>query len=316
MTEPTVKITGIVFARLQAPDLDVMEEFLTEFGMVRSARTDKALYMRGTDPLHHIHVTHKGDPAYISVAYNVASEDDLKALAKLPDASGVETIDEPGGGKRVRLRDPHSGFLIEAVHGIETPAPIVPGDRPLNWDADVLETIGEPRRLQFGPSRVKRVTHAVFATPHIKESLAWFDQTFGLLPTDQFYRGDRSNIVGAFHRLDRGSQIVDHHVLNLYQSENSGLQHVSFVVQDVDDLFIGHNHLKRIDKYEHMRGPGYHVPGGQIFDYWLNPWGQMHEHWLTTRAFTAASPVNLMPAPKEADPTSRFAKTIMAQAAQ
>ncbi len=316
MSEPTAKITGIVFARLQAPDLDAMEEFLTEFGLVRSARTETALYMRGTDPLHHIHVTHKGDPAFISIAYNVAGESDLKALAALPGASGIEAIDEPGGGKRVRLRDPFNGFLIEAVHGIETPAPLPVTDRPLAWSAEVLATIGEPRRLQFGPSRVKRVTHAVFATPRIKETLAWFRQTFGLLPTDEFYRGDRSNIVGSFYRLDRGPEAVDHHVLNCYQGPNAGLQHVSFVVQDIDDLFIGHNHLMRLGKYEHMRGPGYHVPGGQIFDYWLNPWGQMHEHWLTTRAFTAASPINLMPAPKEADPTSRFAKTIMPQAAQ
>jgi hypothetical protein len=83
------------------------------------------------------------------------------------------------------------------------------------------------------------------------------------------------------------------------------------VVQDIDDLFIGHNHLERLGKYEHMRGVGYHVPGGQVFDYWLDPWGQMHEHWITTRQFTAKSPMNLMPAPKEADPNSRFSQTVM-----
>ena len=74
------------------------EEFLTAFGMVRAARTPTALYMRGTDPVHHIHVTEKGDPRFIGFAWLVASEDDLKAAAKLPGASGIETIDEPGGG--------------------------------------------------------------------------------------------------------------------------------------------------------------------------------------------------------------------------
>ena len=86
-------------------------------------------------------------------------------------------------------------------------------------------------------------------------------------------------------------------------------------MQDIDDLFVGHNHLRRLGKYEHLRGVGYHVPGGQVYDYWLNPWGQMHEHWLTTRRFTAASAINLMPAPKEHDPQSRFANTLMAQVA-
>jgi hypothetical protein len=60
-----------------------------------------------------------------------------------------------------------------------------------------------------------------------------------------------------------------------------------------------------------MRGVGYHPPGGQIYDYWLSPWEQMHEHWLTTQRFTAASATNLVPAPPEADPNSRFANTLM-----
>ncbi len=315
MTTPTVKVSDIAFGRLRAPDLDAMEEFLTEFGMFRSARTATTLYMRGTDPSHHIHVTEKGEPGFVSLAYRVESEDDLKALAKVAGASGVEHIDEPGGGKRVRMRDPYNGFLLEIVHGTEQLAPLTVGDRPLNWSPEVLETIGDPRRMQFGPSRIKRLSHGVLPTPHLKETLTWFRETFGMLCTDAFYVGDRSNVVGSFYRLDRGAGPVDHHVLNCYHSATPGLQHLSFEVHDIDDLFVGHNHLKRIGKFEHMRGVGYHPPGGQVYDYWLNPWGQMHEHWYTTRHFTAASATNLMPAPKEMDPNSRFAKTIMLQVA-
>ena len=311
MTNPTVKVKNIAFARLQAPDLDKMEDFLTQFGMFRSARTENALYMRGTDPAHHIHVTHKGDPGFISFAYTVDSEDDLRKLTSVPGASGIENIDEPGGGKRVRLRDPHNGYLIEAVHGVKDLEPIKVQPHPLNWSADVLSTIGDPSRLQFGPSRVKRMTHAVISTTHINETLEWFRQTFGLLPTDEFYRDDRSNVVGSFHRLDRGAEPVDHHVLNCYKGLKPGLQHFAYVVQDVDDLFIGNNHLQKLGKFEHMRGVGYHPPGGQVYDYWLDPWGQMHEHWFTNRGFTAKSAANLMPAPKEADPNSRFSQTVM-----
>jgi catechol 2,3-dioxygenase-like lactoylglutathione lyase family enzyme len=313
MSKPVVKISDIAFARIQAPDLDKMEEFLTEFGMVKQVRTATALYMRGTDPSHHIHVTHKGEPGFLSVAYKVRSEDDLKALAALPGASMTEMLDEPGGGKRVRLREPTNGFLVEAVHGIETPAPIQVGFRPLKWGPEVMATVGDPTRFQFGPSRVKRISHAVFSTPRLVETLAWFRQTFGLIPTDEFYRGDRSNLVGSFHRIDRGEELVDHHVLNCYHSPTPGMQHISYEVQDIDDLFIGFNHLAKLNKYEHMRGVGYHPPGGQVFDYWLDPWGQMHEHWFTTRRFTASTPSNLVPAPPEADPNSRFAKTIMPQ---
>ena len=47
----------------------------------------------------------------------------MKKLAKAPGASGVENIDEPGGGKRVRLTEPN-GYQIEVVCGIEQVAPI------------------------------------------------------------------------------------------------------------------------------------------------------------------------------------------------
>ena len=112
------KVTDIAYGRLRSPDLDVMEEFLTRFGMHRSERTANALYMRGTDPVHHIHVTEKGDPKFVGIAYHAPSEDDLKTLAKAPGASGIENIDEPGGGKRVRLTEPN-GYQIEVVCGMD-----------------------------------------------------------------------------------------------------------------------------------------------------------------------------------------------------
>ena len=79
-----IKVRDIAHVRLRSPDLDAQEEFLTEFGMVRAARTDTALYMRGTDPAHHIHVTEKGEPGFVGFAYRATSEDDLKTVAKLP----------------------------------------------------------------------------------------------------------------------------------------------------------------------------------------------------------------------------------------
>src|SRR5262249_39513627 len=102
-----IKVTDLAYGRLRAPDLDLAEEFLTQFGMTRADRTPTALYMRGTDATHHIHVTEKGDPGFVGLAYYAASLDDLRRVAKAPGASAVESIDEPGGGKRVRLKEPN-----------------------------------------------------------------------------------------------------------------------------------------------------------------------------------------------------------------
>src|SRR5437867_2102093 len=84
-----IKVTDLAYGRLRAPDLDTAEEFLTHFGMVRSARTPTALYMRGTDAPHHLHVTEKGDPGFVRLAYYAASPDDHKKVATAPGAAGL-----------------------------------------------------------------------------------------------------------------------------------------------------------------------------------------------------------------------------------
>jgi len=81
-----IKVTDLAYGRLRAPDLDVAEEFLTHFGMVKAERTANALYMRGTDPAHHIHVTEKGDPKFVGFAYYAATS---PAAAS---ASGCESL--------------------------------------------------------------------------------------------------------------------------------------------------------------------------------------------------------------------------------
>jgi hypothetical protein len=142
-----IKATDLAYGRLRAPDLDLMEEFLTRFGMTRAERTPTALYMRGTDPVHHIHVTEKGDPKFVGFAYAAASEDDLHRLAEAPGASAVEPIDEPGGGKRVRLTEPN-GYQIEVVHGIASVAPLkIPPRQKLNTGDNPLSRAGELMRL-------------------------------------------------------------------------------------------------------------------------------------------------------------------------
>jgi hypothetical protein len=61
---PITKVRDIAYGRLRPPDLDAMEVFLTEFGMVRAERTKDALYVRGTDADPFIHATEKRDPGF------------------------------------------------------------------------------------------------------------------------------------------------------------------------------------------------------------------------------------------------------------
>ena len=137
-----IKVTDIAYARLRAPDLDLQAEFLENFGLVpERTSTNNAIYYRGTDPVHHIHITEKGDPKFVGIAYHAASEDDLKTLAKVPGASGIENLDEPGGGKRVRLTEPN-GYQIEVVWGMDK----VAGDPGAASGAQLRLRAARPRR--------------------------------------------------------------------------------------------------------------------------------------------------------------------------
>ena len=278
---PVIKVCDLAYGRLRAPDLDAEEEFLTAFGMVRAERTPTALYMRGTDPARHIHITEKGEPGFVGFAWHARSEDDLKTVSKLPGGSGIESIDEPGGGKRVRLTEPN-GYTIEVVYGIAPLPPLAVNRQPVNSGAEPLKRAGEEMRIADGPASVKRIGHAVLGSPRNVETVRWFRETLGLVQSDDIYAGERDNIIGQFSRLDNGDAFVDHHAFFCMRNQRAGLNHLSYEVQDIDDVFMGHEHMRRIGKFEHMWGIGRHLLGSQVYDYWADPWGRVHEHWADT----------------------------------
>ena len=292
---PNIKVSDIAYGRLRSPDLDVSEEFLTRFGMKRADRTATALYMRGTDPAHHIHVTEKGEPKFVGLAYYAEREDDLKRLAKAPGASEVEAIDEPGGGKRVRLTEPN-GYQIEVVHGIATLPAIEAKRQKLNTGEAPLSRAGELMRLPKGPSHVKRIGHGVLMTPKFHETVGWFREMLGFVCSDDVYAGEKDNLIGSFNRCDRGDAYVDHHVFFCLNHAKTGLNHLSFEVPDIDDVAMGHDYLAQFDKYEHMWGIGRHVLGSQVYDYWADPWGRVHEHWADSDRLNLANGSNLVAA--------------------
>jgi len=290
-----IKVADFAYPRMEAPDLDAMEEFLTHFGFLRAERTPDALYMRGTDSPHHLHVVHKGGTKFIGFAYHVDNEDVLARATKLPGASGIETLNEPGGGKRVRLTEPN-GYQIELVAGMARHPPIKIERDPLNSGSEPERRAGRVMRLSKSPTPIKRIGHGVLSTPKVKETVTWFRDVLGLLRSDDVYAGDKENVIGAFSRLDRGEQYVDHHVLFCVHNEKTGLNHVSYEVNDIDAVFQDHEYLKRLGKYDHLWGIGRHLLGSQVFDYWNDPWGRVHERWADTDRLNAANGGNLLSA--------------------
>jgi hypothetical protein len=100
-----IKIQDVAFVRFYAPDLDAMEAFLTEFGMIRAERNRDTLYMRGLDTDPFLHVTQKGEPGFAAVGFEAASLEDLRTLANAENAP-VDNLEGPGDGQLIRLATP------------------------------------------------------------------------------------------------------------------------------------------------------------------------------------------------------------------
>ncbi len=285
---PVIKIAGLAFGRLRSPDLDLAEQFLTDFGLIRVERTPTALYMRGTGPSHHVHITELGEPRYLSLAWQTSSYEDLERLAKIDGASGIETLDEPGGGKRVRLTDP-DGRQVEIVHGIAEVLPLAVSRPVSNAGADRTHRRGDLFRIPGGAAHPRRLGHAAVMTENFDTTVPWYRQTLGLLCSDNVYRGTTDHLVGSFNRIDRGDDHVDHHIVYFMRGAPSGLNHFAFEVPDLDDVFVGHEHL-RSKGYRSTWGVGRHTLGSQVFDYWFDPWGRVHEHWTDSDLLNSKAP--------------------------
>lgn len=286
MADPIIRVHDVAFPRFRAPDLDTMESFLVAFGMHRAARTEQALYMRGTDSDHHVHVTELGEAAFVGLTFN-ATSDDLAALAAATDTT-VDANDEPGGGLVVHLTDP-DGRRIDVIADAAThdPTPVT-GHPPLNRGVERVRW-NELQRVPLGPSQVKRFGHAALKTTDLARLLGWYRDTLGFLVSDYLHLGDETQPVGAFMRCDRGDQPTDHHTLLLVQTGEVKLGHCAWEVADFDDLMAGHDHLVSAE-HRHYWGVGRHLLGGQVYDYWKDPFGFTVEHWTDSDLLTADVP--------------------------
>lgn len=287
-----IKVSELAYCRLQVPDLDVAERFLLDFGLIASGREEGRRYYRGSDATPYCYVTQEGPTHFLGFAFRGKSRADLDVLAARHGVP-VEPIDAPGGGWRVRLKEPN-GYDVDVVHGIEPSEAIEIVRQVNNTGSQPLLRKGELFRLKRGEATpVKRLAHVVLGSPMVRETVDWFHRTLGMISSDEVFAGPQKMFLGAFVRVDDGDDYVDHHSLFVIANPISGLHHISFEAQDIDAVLADHHHLKSLGTYAHMWGVGRHLLGSQIFDYWSDPHGYSHEHWADSDRLNASAPTNI-----------------------
>lgn len=276
MNEPLIRIVDVVYPIFSAPDLRKMRSFLEDFGMVLAYEGSDELFMRGSGATPVVHKTVRGAPNFTGLAVQVASKLDLDKLAAVFGTS-VEPNTGPGGGEMVVGFDP-DGRRIEALYGFKQADALAHPDRVPDNVAHSRARLGLVKRFSQGSARIMRFGHAALKSSDLSGTVAWYQRTFGLLESDSFFVGDETGIAGVFMRCDRGIEHTDHHTILIQASSAPGLGHCGWEVFDVDDLMLGHDHL-RARGHSSYWGVGRHVLGSQVFDYWKDPWGNVVEHW-------------------------------------
>jgi catechol 2,3-dioxygenase len=222
-------------------DLDAAERFYNDTWHLQTvAKTEDAVYLRGAGPFHHILALHRSDkPDVRHVTFSVAARADLDAIAARTPAAGGRVlagpadVDEPGGGTAVTIADPQ-GRVLRFVHGDERHTANAHTDAP------------------------SRITHVVFNSADVAVAQRFFEEALG------FRLSDRTKIM-AFMRCNS-----DHHSIALADGDADTLNHIAFVMPDLDAVMRGAGRMRDAG-WPIEWGVGRHGPGNNVFAYFVGP---------------------------------------------
>ena len=250
MSHASYRVSALRSVALNVPDLVAAEHFYTTIWHLQVvARGESAIYFRGTGADHHLLALHQAEgPAKIRcVTLRARDRSALDAVASAALAAGgkvlhpVSQVAEPGGGIGVTVVDP-DGRVFQLVHGDAL-------------HADVHEAADQPIRL----------AHAVLNSHDVESTRRFMESVL------DFSLSDRTRIM-AFMRCNS-----DHHSIALGDTDNDALNHIAFLMPDVNSVMRGGGRMRDAG-YGIEWGPGRHGPGDNAFNYFVGPFDVVIEY--------------------------------------
>lgn len=249
MSHASSLVSALRSVALTVPNLSDAEAFFTKTWHLQvAARTEDALYLRGSGADHHLLALHlaPGAAQILHVTLRARSAQALALAAQKTEAAGGRVLappaplTEPGGGQAVTLADP-DGRVFRLVHGDEQIDPIHASDMPV------------------------RLAHVVLNSGHVEETRQFMEQAF------DFSLSDRTRIM-AFMRCNS-----DHHSMALGDTDNNALNHIAFLMPDLDAVMRGGGRMQDAG-FPIEWGPGRHGPGDNAFNYFVGPFDIVIEY--------------------------------------
>jgi catechol 2,3-dioxygenase-like lactoylglutathione lyase family enzyme len=242
-------IAALRSVALNVPNLAAAEKFYSDVWRLNVvARTD-AIYLAGSGSDAYLLSLHQGGetPEIRKITLRARSEEALAVIVSATERSGGKVLktlsrsQELGGGQRVVVTD-LAGRIFEVIFG------------------DSPQTDG-----QAGKDTPIRLAHAVLNAEDANASQAYLEQVFG------FRLIDKTGIM-AFMNCNS-----DHHSLAFGITDNNALNHIAFVMPDVDSVMRGGGRMKDAGHAIEW-GPGRHGPGNNTFNYFIDPFGVVIEY--------------------------------------
>jgi hypothetical protein len=223
MTMKKIHVTSLAHVHYQHPDLERALVFFNDFGLIETEQIYSKAFLRGSGGQPYIYVAEQSPDEkrhFIGAYWNAASLQDLQNATTLPNASQIEDNEGPGGGKVVRVTDPHGfvvgfvyGQMMRSIHKEDLQLELLTSD-PHSNTATEKPRKGPTRRFQHGPSPVHKLGHFGISVPkaRYRETMDWYMNILNLKPTDAIFDPKTKEELTCFTHIDLGPEYTDHHV--------------------------------------------------------------------------------------------------------
>ena len=249
------------------PDLDEAQRFYSEFGL--DARRDGQrldLHTHGHPHRWGSIFAAPGRKKLQYLRFGVYAEDFEPLVQRIERMGAPRVAAHPlGDDGGIWTRDP-DGNVVQVVTAAkvspEEPAP------PASPCAHPAGRGAAPGRSGAGRVNPRRLSHVLLFSSDVPRSVRFYSDALGLRLSD------RSGDVIAFMH---GAHASDHHMLAFAKSGGPGLHHSSWVVESIDAIGLGMQHMADCG-YVRGWGVGRHVIGSNYFCYVQDPWGSFAEY--------------------------------------
>lgn len=275
MAVSDIRFRRLGYVALNVTDLDRSRAFYRDMvGLaIEGPDDDEHVFLRCSDRHHNIMLVRGSTPGLKRIAWQMENAAALEAARRHFQEAGLTPVPVSNReaetlaiSEAFRISEPTTGTIFEFY-----------------VDMDSASSPYEPTH-----TNIARLGHVVINSPDRDATEAFMREHMN------FRVSDRIEGLVSFMRCFPNPY---HHSFGVGVSEKPGLNHVNFMVTDLDDVGRAHNRAKQ-NNIRIVYGPGKHPPSESVFLYFLDPDGLTLEYSYGMEEFpeVEAREPRLMPA--------------------